>query len=123
MTTSLNTEVTPLVKYILTLIKDEWETASKLEKIRREMKIYKKEISQIQDKLHTKKDGTIVLLSEVTDDHLILIVRMYLKDWYEIGDIPSKYLDEVKSRGLVTKVLDMEENLRKSEDLDEAENI
>lgn len=108
-----------LLKYVMSLIASESELTSKLEKVRREMKIYKPEIAKIQDKLHKKSDGGYLLISQMTDEHLLNYVKIMLStDYDEIGDIPTKYLEEIKSRWLVTQALDMEERVKKDSDSD-----
>lgn len=86
------------------------ELEKELEKVNNYVRIYKKEIKQIESVMHRTKTGDLMLVSEMEESHLLNTINFMVKRGFRIDDKQlQKYIDEVKKRNLVDKVIEMTE--------------
>ena len=86
------------VETILALLKREEDAEKELFQVKRLMKFYTKELKEIDQYTHKTKEWTLMLISNMTDDHLINLFQSIIHSWREFDKIPDKYLDEAKKR-------------------------
>ena len=89
----------------------------KLHRSRRQL--YEKEIRAISSELHTTRDGTIILISDMENTHLMNLMGLFKKNRADIDDIPERYLDEIKARWLDNELLELFNEKPVSQDDDE----
>lgn len=72
--------------------------------------IYEGELASISKQLHRTADGTILIIQNMTDDHLRNTVKMILRKYRgDFKQIPKQYLTEVKNRpGMLEELIDYE---------------
>lgn len=96
------------IQDIKKIISKKEELEKELKKIDNYLRIYKKEIKQMENIMHRTKTGDLMLVSEMENDHLLNTINFMLKRGFRIDDKSiQKYIDEVKKRNLVDKVLEM----------------
>ena len=92
------------VEQVLELMKRESELQAELAQITKKKLFYKDEISQVKGMMHTTWEWVHMLVSQMTDIHLINTVSRYTRHkWLE--SVPKRYIDEVKKRDLIDNVL------------------
>lgn len=113
-----------LLEQCLSILQQERELTLKLDEIRIKKAFYKKELSELESLSHTTRDGTMLLISDMTDEHLINTVKSCSKYKGWLDHVPDKYLNELKSRNLVDKILDdMKEYAKKQEESESVYDI
>jgi len=97
--TLTTTQDQTLLDTLMTLIKrkqahdKEWRDLDKL------YSIYRKELREMEWLMHKTADGTIVIVSNMDDDHLFNTIKLILnRNHWDFSSIPDKYLQEAKRR-------------------------
>lgn len=72
--------------------------------------IYYDEVKEQEEKLHVTKDGNAMFVTEMEDSHLVNTVKFLVKMGAKLksGKV-KKYMEEIKKRGLVNQIIDVEE--------------
>jgi len=72
--------------------------------------IYDSELQSIKSQLHTTSTGDIMLIKNMTDDHLLNTAKWMLRyHKWNYKSIPKPYMDEVKTRpGMLNQLIDYE---------------
>ncbi|RTL06175.1 hypothetical protein EKK58_06045 [Candidatus Dependentiae bacterium] len=94
----------------------------KLKEIERFENIYRKELRVISNQFHTTKDGVVIHLSEMKEDHLLNTARMFYNKFGENRNSPTmKYIEEIKRRNLIDKYLVLTNQKKKLTEEEESE--
>lgn len=82
----------------------EWRAIERLEAI------YDTELKSIKAQLHTTSTGEIMLIKNMTDEHLMNTAKWMLRyHKWNYKSIPKAYMDEIKSRpGMLDQLIDYE---------------
>lgn len=82
----------------------EWRAIEKLEAI------YDTELKSIKSQLHTTSTGEIMLIKNMTDEHLMNTAKWMLRyHKWSYKSIPKAYMDEIKSRpGMLDQLIEYE---------------
>lgn len=102
--TSPTTWMKSTLEQVLELIKRESELKAELAQIEKKKLFYKDELVEVQNMVHTTASGEKILINLMTEEHLINTVNMYIRH-KGLSGVPSKYLNEVKVRWLIDKVV------------------
>ncbi len=92
----------------------EWRDLEKL------YSIYKKELREMEWLMHKTADGTIIIVSNMDDDHLFNTIRLILnRNHWDFDSIPDKYISEAKRRTwMLDRILAINSVIESDEDED-----
>lgn len=111
------------IKKITDILNEEVAIKRRLRDIDNIKAFYQDELSELASTMHQTRDGIIVFVSQMKDDHLIATVRMYLTNGSDLRHIPKKYLNEVKKRNLIDKILETQTLLASANGLDDSDEF
>lgn len=83
--------------------------------------IYSDEIKEETKNMHMTREGNVIFISEMTENHLLFTIRILVKAGHGYNSAKTKrYMTEVKKRGLVKRCLEVVgEDLHKNEEDDD----
>ena len=93
------------IKKITDILNEEVQLKKRLRDIDNIKAFYQDELNELASTMHQTRDGVIMFVSQMSEDHLIATVRVYLTNGTDLRNVPKKYLNEVKKRGLIEKIL------------------
>lgn len=93
------------IKKITDILNEEVAIKRRLRDIKNIKAFYQDELSELSATMHQTRDGVIMFVSQMSEDHLIATVRVYLTNGTDLRSVPKKYLNEVEKRGLIDKIL------------------
>lgn len=79
--------------------------------------IYKTEILEAKKLLHTTKEGQIVYIPNMGNDHLLNTIRILARGGLQTNTA-QKYVQEAKNRGLINELTEIVSNPQTSNDDD-----
>ena len=78
-----------------------------LKQIEKFEEIYEDEIQEQSKNMHITRDGTVLFISDMEDEHLLNAIKLYLRNGYNFRTTQVKrYMTEIKKRNLVNKIID-----------------
>ena len=82
--------------------------------------IYKKELKAMEGQMHSTANGTLMLISAMTDDHLFNTIQLFArKNYGDLSNIPDKFMDEAKKRpGMVERISNIESVIEPEETIE-----
>lgn len=82
-------------------IKRKQELVKEIKQIDNYLEFYADEVHELANSMHRTAEGELMLISDMTDDHLINTYNLGAERWYKI----EKYKPEIKRRNLVDRVI------------------
>lgn len=104
ITTKPNAEI---VKQVTNYMAQKAEIVKQAKQIERFENLYYNEIKSLKNRFHTTAAGATIFLGDMEEDHLLNTAVMFSKKFGENRGSPAqKYINEIKSRGIMQKYLD-----------------
>jgi hypothetical protein len=112
-----------IVKQVTSYMAQKAELQKQVDQLNRFENLYYNEIKSLKNRFHTTAAGATIFLGDMEEDHLLNTAVLFSKKFGEQRNSPAqKYLNEIKSRGIMQKYLDRYDGKRdktvESDDLD-----
>lgn len=102
------------IDILTAILNEEIAITKRLVEIQTIKSFYQDELDQLRETMHTTRDGTLMFVSQMTEEHLINTVQCMMDPAYGFKRVPKKYLNEVKKRWLINKLMNTTQMIEQS---------